>query len=210
MLILEERNDFFMCTVSAAFATIGAGAHLYSSIAEGKNAEAQANAQANALEQNAAIARAQGHDAIERGGLEELRLRRELAQYRGNQRTQAAASGIDINSGSALDAQNATIAEGEHDAAAIRYNAARERWGYEQQAANMTAQAQNLRTLGKYARKNSLFAPVVDFGLSLGEGIYDANKMQESSPLIEGVRIPGYAATYTYTTPYTKPKDKKK
>lgn len=174
-----------MCTVSTALLAAGAGASMYQGIAAGKTAQAQAEAQASAMEQNARTAQAQGHDAIERGGLEELRLRRQLAQYRGNQRTQAAASGIDIDSGSALDARNATISEGEHDAAAIRYNAARERWGYEQQAANLNAQAANTRAAGRYAKDSALIGSVLGFGLDIGEGIYGYTQQAESSPLTQ-------------------------
>ena len=174
-----------MCTVTAALMSAQAGASLYSGIAAGKTAKAQADAQATAMEQNATTSRILGHDAIERGGLEELRLRRELAQYRGSQRVQAASSGVDIDTGSALDARNATISEGEHDAAAIRFNAARQRWGYEQNAANLEAQAANTRAAGKYAKQNALIGSVLNFGLDIAQTANEYSKQQESSPLTE-------------------------
>ena len=96
-----------MCTLLSA---LGAGASLYSGYAAGKTAKANAYAQASAMDYNAKIARQQGHDAILRGGEEELKLRRQLAQHRGKQRATLATQGIDINSGSALDVQNASIA----------------------------------------------------------------------------------------------------
>ncbi|MBQ3455444.1 MAG: hypothetical protein IJG36_03315 [Synergistaceae bacterium] len=166
-----------------ALTALSAGVSLYQGYAAGQTAQAQAEAQALALEQNAKISRAQAHDAIERGGLEELKLRRQLAQLGGNQRAQAAASGIDINSGSALDVQNASISEGEFDAETIRFNAARAKWGYDTQANNLEAQAANSRAIGKSAKSNALFGGIANFGLTLGEGLYSNG--QRYSPLTE-------------------------
>lgn len=172
-----------MCTLATALTAVSAGASLYQGYASGQSAMAQADAQADALERNAEISRAQGHDAIERGGMEELRLRRQLANLRANQRTQAAASGIDINSGSALDVQNASISEGEFDAEAVRFNAARAKWGYDTQADNMIAQANNARAIGRSARTNALIGGVANALGTVGTGLYSSK--QNYSPLTE-------------------------
>ena len=193
-----------MCTVMTALTAISAGAGLYSSYASGKAAEAQANAQAEAMERNAEISREQGHDAIQRGGLEELRLRRQLAQHRGNQRAILAASGVDINSGSALDTQNASIGEGEFDAETIRFNAARQKWGYDSQAANLEAQAANTRAIGRAARQNALFGGLAQFGLTLGKGYYDASN-PNNSPLTEAAND-DYRIWDKYYNPYWRRK----
>lgn len=171
-----------MCTLLSA---LGAGASLFTGIAQSRNAQAMANAQANALESNAKNSEILAHDAIERGGQEELRLRRQLSQLQGTQTANAAASGIDTSSGSALDARNASISEGEHDAAMIRFNAARERWGYLSQAGSLYNQAANTRAQGKYNANNILFGNAVNFGLGLGRTIYDYN--YQRSPLTETV-----------------------
>lgn len=170
-----------MCTLISALTAVSAGASLYKGYAEGQYAMAQADAQADALERNADISRQQGHDAIQRGGMEELRLRRQLANLRANQRTQAAASGIDINSGSALDVQNASISEGEFDAEAVRFNAARAKWGYDTQANNMDAQANNARAIGRSARTNALIGGVANALGTIGTGLYSSK--QNYSPL---------------------------
>ena len=167
-----------MCTLLSA---IGAGLSIYQGYAAGKTAEAQAEAQASAMEQNANFSRAQAHDAIERGGQEELKLRRQLAQHKGNQRAILATGGIDIDSGSAVDVQNASISEGEHDAEAIRFNAARQRWGYINQTENLEAQAAGMRAQGKAAARNALFGGIVSGGLEL----YSGYKGVKSSPLTE-------------------------
>ena len=149
-----------MCTVTAALAAINAGASLYGGYAAGETAKAESEAQAQAMEANAKTAEIQAHDSVERGGQEELKLRRQMAQTRGTQRSMMAAQGVDINSGSALDVQNASIAEGEHDAEVIRFNAARQRWGYINQAQNLESQARNTRARGKYAARNALISGI--------------------------------------------------
>lgn len=149
-----------MCSVIGALTALSAGASLYGGYASGQTAKAQAEAEAQAAEANARIARIQAHDSVERGGQEELRLRRQLAQNQGTQRVMMAAQGVDINSGSALDVQNASIAEGEHDAEVIRFNAARQMWGYINQANNLEAQAASARSRGKYAARNGLISGI--------------------------------------------------
>jgi len=138
-------------------------------IMQGVAADNAAKAQAAAAEQNAKIAEAQGHDAIERGGEEELRLRRQMAIQRGNARAQAAASGIDADAGSMLDLRNASISEQERDAAAIRFNAARERWGYQTQAQNYRNEASAARASGR----NALFGSIIGAGTQLGTAAYN-------------------------------------
>ena len=174
-----------MCTLATALTAVSVGASLYQGYAAGQSAMAQADAQAEALERNAEISRAQGHDAIQRGGMEELRLRRQLANLRSNQRTQAAASGIDVNSGSALDVQNASTSEGEFDAEAIRFNAARAKWGYDSQADNLTAQANNARAIGRSARTNALIGGVANALGTIGTELY--SNRQNYSPLTENI-----------------------
>ena len=189
-----------MCTVLSA---ISAGASLVGGIAQSRAVEAQGRANADALEANARTARFQAHDSIERGGLEELRLRRNLSQLSGNQRVQAATSGIDINSGSVRNVINSSIAEGEQDAETIRFNAARQRWGYLQQANNLTNQANSIRANSRYQANNILFGNLVNFGLGLGESIYNHNN--QSSPLTDTLtddRSKYFSPRYALNNPY--------
>ena len=174
-----------MCTVLSA---LGTAATVYSGYAQGKTAKAHAYAQASAMDYNAEVARQQAHDSILRGGEEELRLRRQLAQHRGNQRAILATSGADIDSGSALDAQNASIAAGEYDANVIRFNAARQRWGYLNEADNLNTQAANTRAIGRANYRNALFGGIVNGGLYAYEGYEKYRGTQAtSSPLTDRV-----------------------
>lgn len=173
-----------MCTLISA---LSAGASLFTGITQANNAKAQAEAQANALEANARNADILAHDAVERGGQEELKLRRSLAQVAGNQAVQAASSGVDSNSGSVIDVRNASISEGEHDAEAIRFNAARERWGYISQARNLNNQAAYARAAGKSAADNVLFGNLMKWGLDLGNTVYEQTRdpNDSESPLTD-------------------------
>lgn len=182
-----------MCTLISA---LSAGASLFTGITQARNAKAQAEAQANALEANARNASILAHDAIERGGQDELKLRRSLAQAAGNQAVQAASSGVDSNSGSVLDARNASISEGEHDAEAIRFNAARERWGYISQARNLNNQAAYTRAAGKSAADNVLFGNLMKWGLDLGNTVYEQTRdpNDSESPLTD--TMPDWVNTF--------------
>ncbi|MBR0034690.1 MAG: hypothetical protein IJP54_03345 [Synergistaceae bacterium] len=173
-----------MCTLISA---LSAGASLFTGIAQARNARANAEAQANAMEANARNADILAHDAVERGGQDELRLRRSLAMNVGNQAVQAASSGVDSSSGSVIDARNASISEGEHDAEAIRFNAARERWGYLSQARNLNNQAAYARTAGKSAADNVLFGNLMKWGLDLGNTVYEQTRdpNDSESPLTD-------------------------
>ena len=181
-----------MCTMLAR--VIGAAGTLM----QGMAANSAAKAQAAAANQNARNAEAQAHDAIVRGGQEELRLRRQMAQLQGTQRSALAASGMDIDSGSALDVQDASMPEGEQDAAAIRFNAAREGWGHQVQAANYRNEASAARSAGR----NALFGSIVGAGTSLlsaaGPNTWTKNTtsgvkaVSRSAKTVSGTVLPRY------------------
>ena len=174
-----------MCS-TIALGVISAGASLFQGYAQAQSIKAQSEAQARAQEANARIAQQKAHDAIERGGEDELALRRNIAQQKGHNRAAMASAGIDIDSGTAQDIQNASIQEGEHDAAAIRFNAARERWGYITQSENLLQQAAMSRANGQAAAGNALFG-----------GMYYQNA--GSSPLTASAPLTSYQ---TWGSPY--------
>jgi hypothetical protein len=153
-----------MCTmVMAALSAAG-------SVAQGMSASAAAKAQAGAEEQNARLAELQGADAVRRGGLEEAKFRREQSMLAGRQRSLLAASGVDIDSGSAAELQEASRMEAEEDAAVIRMNAQREKWGFDAQAVNHRNAAAAARSAGK----NAMTAGIVGAGTSLLTAAGDA------------------------------------
>src|SRR5687768_13909599 len=86
----------------------------------GKEAEA-------AGKRDALLGELQAEDALDRGGLEEQRYRRQLAQIAGAQKAQIGARNVK-RSGTALDLLTDTATIGEEDILTIRNEAAREAW----------------------------------------------------------------------------------
>jgi hypothetical protein len=140
------------------------------SVMRGMAAQSAAKAQASAEEQNARLAELQGADAVRRGGREEAKFRREQAMLAGRQRSLLAASGVDIDSGSAAALQEASRMEGEEDAAVIRLNAQREKWGFDIQALNHRNAAAAARSAGS----NAMTAGIVGGATSLLSAANDA------------------------------------
>ena len=121
------------------------------SIAQGVSADRAARAEAATMEQNARNQEIMAQDAVKRGGQEETKLRRRMAILRGQQRAQAAASGLEVDSGSMADIQDASMVEGEHDVSTNAMNHARESWGHNVQAVNYKNAASAARAAGKNA-----------------------------------------------------------
>jgi len=96
--------------------------------------QAQAGKEAEAAgKRDALLGELQAQDAIARGGMEEQRYRRQLAQIIGTQKAQIGARNVK-RSGTALDIITDTAVTGEEDVLTIRNDAAREAWGYRTRA----------------------------------------------------------------------------
>jgi hypothetical protein len=96
---------------------------------------------------NASVADFQAQDALERGAVNESRMRQVTKKTIGGSRASLAAQNVDINApGSAQDVQADIAYIGELDALTIRNNAVREAFGYK-------VQAYDLRKRGKYAEQ---------------------------------------------------------
>jgi len=104
----------------------GAGMQAAGDIQQGKMDVATA-------ETNRRLAEAQASDALLRGTIEESRYRRQIAQVVGGQKAAFGQRNVAV-SGTALDLLSDTAQVGEEDALTIRNNAAREAWGYRNQA----------------------------------------------------------------------------
>lgn len=119
--------------------------------------------QAQVNKNNAQIAEWQAQDAVDRGAVKEKQHRIKVAQLKGRQRSVLAASGLEVDDGSALDVLGDTAELGELDALTIRSNAEREAYDYKVSAMSQNAQAninrvsgQNALTAGNYAAMSSL------------------------------------------------------
>jgi hypothetical protein len=109
----------------------------------------QSGFQATQQEQDAKLALMQAEE-IERVGEEQAtESRKQGKQVIGEQRAIQGASGIEVNSGSALDVQGDTAALAELDALTIKNNAFRESLGFKIQSDRLKNQAQLTRKFGK-------------------------------------------------------------
>lgn len=84
-------------------------------------------------EANQRLANYQADDALNRGSIEEQQYRRQIAAKIGSQRNTIGTRNVEAR-GSALRLLEDTAMLGEEDATTIRNNAAREAWGYRNQA----------------------------------------------------------------------------
>lgn len=117
---------------------IGAGIDIAGDIAEGKQAEADAETQRR-------LSIAQANDALLRGTIEEARYRRQIAQIVGAQKASFGQRSVAVE-GTALDLLADTAQIGEEDALTIRNNAAREAWGYRNQASEASRWGANQKS----------------------------------------------------------------
>lgn len=110
------------------------------------NAQKMANeAQALVAENNAQLATWQAMDALYRGQVEENRSRLNTAGLKGAQRAAIGASGVTMDSDSAVRLMTDTDILGEIDAGTVRDNAAREAWALRAQAQDSKNRAEILR-----------------------------------------------------------------
>lgn len=120
-------------------------------------------------DQNAAVARLLGQDALARGRLDEDALRRQSSQAQGTVRSQIASTGVDVNRGSAVELQRDVIVATDLDALAIEQNAAREKWGQD-------LEAYDAEQRGALKRKEA--QSVADVAAANIEGIKNTSKVK--------------------------------
>lgn len=131
-------------------ATIGTVMSIGGTVFSAYNQYQTGKAQNNMAKVQARMSEDQARDAIDRGAVAEAEHRRKVSQFKGQQRSVLAASGVELDSGSASDLQADTAMLGELDALTIRNNAEREAYGYRSNAASSRfegAQAQRAGTM---------------------------------------------------------------
>lgn len=141
---------------AASAATIGTGLTAMAGAAAGLGQATQAEAQEKILKRNAVTADMQAEDAIKRGGIAEDKHRSQVRQFMGEQRASMAAAGGVLDSGTYAAIADQTSFMGESDALTIRSNAAREAWGYKNQAAGQSLQADFLSNAKRWRAGGSI------------------------------------------------------
>lgn len=128
--------------LSATASLAGLGMSAMSAMQQSQAAKSAASYNAAVQNNNAIAAEYQAQDSYRRGESAVEDHLRKVAALRGKQTATLAANGVSLDEGSALNILTDTELFGEMDANTIRYNAAREAWGYKAQASNYTAQGE--------------------------------------------------------------------
>lgn len=141
-------------------------------VLSGIGAARSARYAASAYGTNAALAKAQAADAIARGEEAAAKMQGRVRRTIGSQRAALAASGVDVNVGSALDLALEAQTVGAQDEMVIRNNARREAFGYDVQASDYLSR----RSLALLQGRNDVAASALAGGNTLLGGasrIYD-------------------------------------
>jgi hypothetical protein len=113
--------------------------------------------QAKALgEFNARVAETQAADALTRGAEDEQKFRAGVKGLIGSQRAGFSGQNVDVGTGSPVDVQADAAFLGELDALTIRTNAAREAWGFRQQAENARLGGQQAQTASRWGAASTI------------------------------------------------------
>lgn len=146
----------------AAGASAGMGAA--GSLINGFSQASSYKAQARQAEANARVAASEGDAAVDQGYLSAQRDYQEGAQRLGAQRAQMAANGIALDSGSALDVQQATGRNTGMTVASDLYNANTQSWAARNQATGFNNEARSDR----YSAGNAIIGGATNAVLTAG------------------------------------------
>ena len=140
-------------------ATVGGGVlSAYSTLQSGKAAAAAANETAAQMDREAL----QAQEAADR---EEMLMRRRFAQQEGGNKVALAGSGVDVNSGAAIELLRENRTQFEEDARVIRTNAQRS-------ANSLGMQARSIRQEGantKFSSKANAFGTILGTASRMGD-----------------------------------------
>lgn len=163
---------------TAGLAIMG-GSSFVGGLTEASAAKSQANYQKQQYEQNAVLAEMQAQDAIRRGDKDAAQVISKGKRMAGEQRAALAASGVDVNYGSAAELQDETLSLSERDATTARINAWREAWGYKTQANNYAGQGSFAQAAGIGKAKNSVMTGGMQ---ALGQGAQAYGSYKKNNP----------------------------
>lgn len=152
----------------------GPAAQGIGSLVEGFAGGRAADFQAQIARNNAQIARANAMAATQAGDTAAFNSLLKTRAVVGQTKAAQAASGIDVNSGSAVDVQASERMLGMLDALTIRSNAARAAYGYESEAMSEVARASMLKRRGGMARLRGL----MDASGTILEGATSADRQR--------------------------------
>lgn len=177
-----------MPTTAAVAAVAGAATAAYGAYSSGQASSAAAKYNSQTAANNAAIATQNARFAAEEGEVnvanEQQKTRAELGGILANQ----GASGVDVNSGSAVDVRSSAAETGELNAINIRANAARQAYGYETQAASDMGQS----ALDKSQAGNDTTAGYIGAGSTLLTGAGQAGSTYQNYQMNNSIANTSY------------------
>lgn len=165
----------------AAIGLFTGATQLGSAFMQSSAIKAQAGWEAGQLERNAALMDFKAKEATRMGEKEAQQRALQTKKLMGRQRAVAAAQGIDVDSGSALDISQETAGMGALDIATIRNNAWKQAWGYQVQAADARATARFTKIQGKYAARQTLITGGMKAAGSIMSGFAEGGSTSTSS-----------------------------
>ena len=153
---------------------IGGALGAASSVYQGEQQARAYKAQAAVAESNRRTSERLASEALSEGAREEKQFKRQARQFAASQEAALAGSGTQM-SGSALNVLADTAMGIEEDAAMIRYNTLKNKWGYDVQATNFANEARSMRSAARGARTAGLFGAATSI-LSAGTNIWAAGQ----------------------------------
>lgn len=130
-----------LAAAGLAVTAVSAAVGTYSAISSANSQAAAAAYQAQVAQNNAQIASMNANAAIQTGNTQLQAQQERAAQQMGMVRAAIGASGVEMDSGSALREQQGLAEVNQLNEATITSNAARSAWNYRNQGADFTAQA---------------------------------------------------------------------
>lgn len=147
-----------MCDFGIVSGSIALGLSLAGGIGEAVSAANAGAAENVKSKENAQIAERAAADALNRGEKDAGKVRTQADQVVGEQRAQYAEGGAVVSSGTAADVQAATQAQGSLEALVAKNNAAREAWGFRNQATQYRIAGSEAQAAGDARAAGSVLA----------------------------------------------------
>lgn len=148
------------------------GAQFASGVIQAESIRAEGSFRKSTADANARLLDLRAEDEIRRGEKDATEYKKRVRKLRGAQRAAYGASGVDVNTGSAMLVQQETEEQGSLDALTIKNNAWKAAWGLKQEAFNT-------RMEGEYAQigaKGSAARTYATAGLDAFRTAYPAAK----------------------------------
>lgn len=163
---------------------IGAAVSAYGMVSSGITNQRVAEYQAQVANNNAIIAKQNAEYATAAGNAKAQQQEMATRAAIGNQMAAQASSGLDVNSGSAVDVRSSTAALGTISELNIRNNAAREAYGFTQQGQDFTAEAGLDKAKGSAALTTGIVGGVGTLISGAGKTYDMVSNMQRTGALM--------------------------